>query len=856
MAIQTYQDYQALESSEKIGLVIVEASKRLMGWVNHSGSIYKISAFDYVAIQSIADSGIALAEVASIALTTAGKFYNDRSENIIYLRTSDSVNPNSKFIAMTFRMFFSNVSIRAANDLASGAEVNWLPILKGTSEFGVELDNSNQLGFALEGSGKVDFINDYEFWQPIFDKVYFENQRVFIYSWNRGLPISQAKIIYRGRIQSKSYSQSVVSFSLKDFMNELRAPITLQNMEDVAGAKLNPGMNKAKQRRLYGFVKGHIPTNIDQSLPLTGYPLTGTVAIVTNTLAVTGSGTAFLNELSIDDTISVDGGTTVHNVDSITSNTACTISEAFTAASVTGQAARVFPSHPKKYINRIHLIAGHQIKEPSTTVVTALSLTTILVADTTDFFVNDKVLIGSEVFKITQVSNNYLTFSTATGTLLTAPTVVLNLSVKNVYIGNKLLEYSRDYTYNATTSKITLDALAEFNVAPIGTLPSGTVSFTNTSRAITGTNTFFKKDLVVGNWLRGLGKTYWFEILSVESDTAATLRTASSYNFSGVTQIKRPVVYSDGNSTLALDAFGCTENGTSTGVFIKTAAQIVKNILENAGLSSSLNAASFSAAKIASEHKLFVVIPELVKSQSTPKIKDVISQINQSVFGSLYQNGDFELEYKILNPNKPSTAENIKEVDVLSFSIKTESKDIVKKINLFYLKKEFDAESGSGGVSVYSKTSDSGTYLAASEKEFDVKTVLVDPGSAIIFAGRWGLLLELASSVITFKSKMQASRFKINDVVKFSHEKLYDRVGSENKVKLASVSAARKTIGASTIEIDDLGNSFSRCAIITANNSDPFSVASDDDKAINGFLTDTYGMQNNDPETFGINLIW
>ena len=147
MAIQTYQDYQALESSEKIGLVIVEASKRLMGWVNHSGSIYKISAFDYVAIQSIADSGIALAEVASIALTTAGKFYNDRSENIIYLRTSDSVNPNSKFIAMTFRMFFSNVSIRAANDLANGAEVNWLPILKGTSEFGVELDNSNQLGF-------------------------------------------------------------------------------------------------------------------------------------------------------------------------------------------------------------------------------------------------------------------------------------------------------------------------------------------------------------------------------------------------------------------------------------------------------------------------------------------------------------------------------------------------------------------------------------------------------------------------------------------------------------------------------------------------------------------------------------
>src|SRR5205085_10577665 len=98
--VSTYQDYQGLSKSEKIGLVILEASKRLMGWVLHSGSIYKLTGFNYAVISAIEDSGVAYTAVSSVSSVTASTYYNDRVNQVLYLRASDSSNPNSRFLAM------------------------------------------------------------------------------------------------------------------------------------------------------------------------------------------------------------------------------------------------------------------------------------------------------------------------------------------------------------------------------------------------------------------------------------------------------------------------------------------------------------------------------------------------------------------------------------------------------------------------------------------------------------------------------------------------------------------------------------------------------------------------------------
>lgn len=164
----TYSDYQAQISSQKIVLATVNAAKRLMGWELHSGSIYKITSFNFPVIVSIKDSATALTEVSDLASVVAGTFFHDRDNSILYLETSDSANPNSKFMVMVFKNFYSNVPVHAPNDLSTGFEVEWLPIIKASSAFGVELDNQEQLGLAIEGSGSLTFFNDRDYWDGNF----------------------------------------------------------------------------------------------------------------------------------------------------------------------------------------------------------------------------------------------------------------------------------------------------------------------------------------------------------------------------------------------------------------------------------------------------------------------------------------------------------------------------------------------------------------------------------------------------------------------------------------------------------------------------------------------------------------
>jgi len=208
----TYADLIKYSSSEKEGLVVTQAAKRLLGFSLYSGSVYELTDFDYVLALAggVKDSGVALTEVSSLASVVAGSFYNDRINKVLYVRTSDSVNPNGKFIHATIRFFFSQGGRHLPNDLDSGFDVHWLPLLKGTSDFGSELDNQSLLGTAIEGQGSVQFINDHTFWDDKYDKLYFENQEASVYSWAPGLPPTEAKLLFKGKIQNQTLECGVL----------------------------------------------------------------------------------------------------------------------------------------------------------------------------------------------------------------------------------------------------------------------------------------------------------------------------------------------------------------------------------------------------------------------------------------------------------------------------------------------------------------------------------------------------------------------------------------------------------------------------------------------------------------------
>ena len=191
----------------------------------------------------------------------------------------------------------------------------------------------------------------------------------------------------------------------------------------------------------------------------------------------------------------------------------------------------------------------------------------------------------------------------------------------------------------------------------------------------------------------------------------------------------------------------------------------------------------------------------------------------------------------------------------MSGSLKVESKNdrIVEDVKVRYDIKEYDPSFGGGSNSLVTKTSDVGQYLVKTSKDKIVTSVLVKETEAQILANRWSFLLSIATNVIKFKTKLQTARLQVNDVVLIDHEKLFERLGG-GKRKYAAISSISKTEGEVTVEADDLGNAFNRVCVITDDDAPDFSDSLDTQKAQNGFITDSYGLIEN--ENYGLNVIW
>lgn len=849
----SYQTFQNQVSSEKITLSVLHASKRLMAWTLHSGSIYKLENFDVQVIVSIEDSGNTYTEVQSIAEVTASKFYNDRDNKVLYLRTTGSDNPNGRFLALTFKLFFASSPVTLPHDLASGSEVYWEGSIKSTSAFGVEIDTINQTSEAIEGSGSLTLFNDQSFWPSNFDKLTFENKPCSIYSYSRGLEPSEAKMIFKGTVDKKTYSNQQIQFSFKDLLSQLQDPILLNNIEDLA-LRNSSDLDKAKQRMIFGRVHGHRPLNVDEVLD--GYPLTGTVSITKGLVAVAGSGTTFLNDFSPNDKIILDS--VEYTVATVVSDTSLTITEAYAGSvNLVASTYTIIPELPKRYINREWIVSGHALRQPSTTVTDGSSITRIFMASTKDIYDGDLIYIGDlgsgELVRVqTVVSPTLLTLAASLAVVPLSGTSVFKPAIQNVRIDDVLLTYERDYSFNATTGLLTLLTTAEKNASPLKRMASNLV-FTNTSRVVTGTSlkSLVKPGTVVG----AEGQATFFEVLSVDSDTQLTLRVPSTYTHSNFGLYKDKILDPE-NSVLTCDAMGRTDDDTSDGNLLDSAPKIVRQLLIDMGLASSINEASFTLANDLASQPVGLVIPAQYEDINTPTYREVLNKINPSVFGTLIQDQSFLFSYLVLRPHKSSSALRLQESDVLgTMGISNAGDKIIKTAIVIYKPLEYNYLTKKESVNTSQKTSTRVSYLIKNNRQRTFQSILVDTSDAERHAARWSLILENSTGIIKIKTKLQSVNLEIGSVVDLTHRKLYERSGSTSKRKLGLVESVKKDGMDVEISLVDLSNTFNRIAAIndlttTWGNTD------EEGRIYGGFISDDYGLISNDSDSFGCNLIW
>lgn len=835
----TYATESLKVSSQKSVLVTIKPSKRLQVWTVHSGSVYKKVVENYVV--GVKEAGTALTEVASIAaISSASKYFFDAVNKTLYVRTSGSVDPSNVFLSATFIMTYANVPTIQPYDLSSGFSVEFDSRVSSIGKVSQEIDPQELFGISLEGNCSITLINSDGYFDDIYDTYVWENAYVSIYSWFPSTAITDAAVIFKGYIKSKSFSSVSVTFSAGDFVSQLNDNVKTGQFSASDGTLLDSFIGTPKPR-IYGRVTGKKLISTDCILE--GFTGTGTISLPLASSTVTGVGTAFLDELSPDDEIIITQTLDVYTyrIKSITSNTSLVVSEV-SDIDISTSSFKIKPEKGWRKKNRDWFISGHKLREPVPTITSIDSQNRFTLSSTLDLFTDDLVDIDSTLYRIRRIFNNDVVLYSNVQTTLTVGETVRKSPINSLqFIGEKrtyTLVENRDFTVSNTSTKcsITLSDDAELNfINP--SLISITCVFTNGSRDVTvsagnaldfiAPRDFIKDDRI--------STSIYYEVLSVADDgLSLKLRVvyAGSNYTSTNTFIKSMDVIND-ESTVITDCYGMEYNSA----WVKTASDAVKHMLEvDAQLQESLNTTSFQAADELGAYILSYSIP--YNSTSFVKIRDAITDINKSIFGNLYNNFSYEICYSVLQPDKGSDLNVIENDDVFSFSVATKS-DILKTIKSKYNHFEADSINGQTGSSFTSFNSDFVSYVTGLVKEREYDLYLYATSSAEMITQRLSLIYSLAQSIVKVSTDLRLATKSVNDKMWINLDRLYKRFGQASSQKIGIITSVGVDDNGCEVQFSDLGNAFNRVASIADNSTAVFTSATDREKMLAGFIVDS-----------------
>lgn len=828
----TYEEVSKLPKSEKITLITCQSTARVKLFELHSGLIYKRVTDFFVSDLKLDGISLEQGNDLSELLTTDNWFY-DIPTKTLYVNVGG--NPKDYNLTVVYKHFFSTAPVILPHDLATGEDVEWLPIVNQIGSIGQQLDDENT-GIVLESQSQIDFIND-GFWDSIFDTLIFENQEVLFYSWFAGLPISEAKKIFNGVVESKEFTSDKVVFRVKDFVYKLRNKVDLPLFSEADG-EVPESIIGTPKRRIYGQARQVKCVPIDAILD--GFDLTGTITVSTASNIITGIGTAFLYELSPSDEllVTVQNETVKLTVDTITSDTTATLAKN-AEVSFVSLPCKVQPSVAPRFKNRRWHIAGHKLRQSAATITDVINARTYDVNDPSEFFPGDTVSILGQVTQVTRVSGNTIILEQNLGIIPTVGTFILRRPLTAIHFGQTDLIFNRDATLTNTTEAILeLDDLAEFNVAK-ERKTTVSLTFTNGSRDVTTASTIDLRTIVKPrDWIRKLTQadtSIWYEILSVQ-EQSITLR--APYGFTTGTEVGlfKNINPINDDSLILVDCYGKdAADSFTTDSWIKTAADCVLDLVENDAGFTNIDTASFDQANSDCSFTMSLVIPENIGDE-TPSIRDVISKINESVFGSLYGNSSQDIAYSIVNTRRPADILPLKDDDIISWGVQTSQK-IINKVKLNYAP-FVDRGLGENGFKTLEYTNafvDENIGI----KETKEKTVyLFNDSDALTIAQRIAFYNSLSQSVLTIKGKANFFTSAVNDRIYIELDRLYNRFGGSYRKKIGVISGVKLGQYDSEIVMNDLGNVFNRCPTVAPNTTQAFTLSTDDEKIKFGYILD------------------
>lgn len=823
-----YEDAIKLPASEKITLVTIESVERVKIFELDSGT-YKRTVSRWV--ESVKDGSVAIVKASTKSLNENEFFYSPKTGEL-FVRLTGDANPKLRDISITYKHFFSNAPIILPNDLNEGEPVEWEPRVDKIGSLGQQLDDENT-GIVLESSSNVSLENSDGYFDNIFDTLIWENQKIDFYSYIIGTKIEDIKKLFEGVIESKDFKPNQISFKVKDFVFKLKNKVSLGEFAEDDG-RITDSILGTPKRRIYGQMKQVKTVGINSQL--NGFQITGILNGTVDTVSISGVGTKFLSELSPEDELLVvlDDEEFKLGIQSIESDTALTLGSSL-KLQIDGLTAINRTSLPYRYLNRRWHVAGHKLRQPESVITKVLSANRYEVDTTQDIFTGDQLALGSSLVSIRRISGNTIVTQNAIAPLPTIGQTFKKIPIQKVFGGSKEYIYSRDWTYlNSSESIIELNTLAEFNASEQRSL-GVSLQFTNGSRTVSTSSVVdFRAILKPSDWIRkdsnASGENTWHEILAV-SEQSLTLRIV----YTGTTEAKQAKIktpeYLDDDSLVTCDCLGMEVDGR----WIKTPSDAVRHLLLNDALFPSVNEASFAKANADCDHILSMVIPANIGS-SEPDIRTVITQINESVFGSLYGDTSSSISYSILNANKPEITTILRDDDIISFSMKSNQK-IANEVQVNY-KPFVDIFTGESTFEKINFKSNFVDNLIGIKNKDERIIYLFEDDKAEIIAQRISLFNQLSSATVEVKGKANLSNINVNDKVFLSLDRLYKRFAGKDKRKIGTVTGVKKDGFNVDVSFTDLGGIYNRVMSIAPDSTPSYSLASEDDAIQWGFILD------------------
>lgn len=849
MSLNTRAKFINAQSSEKIILAHVQGRARLYNWTIHSGDIYvKIVPHFVVGLKQ---DDLALSSVSSIGAITEGTFFYDSLEGKLYAHFSTNANPVDLDAIVSYRFFYSSRNLTATYDLTDlSAHVQYNGRIQSSPGYSHAVGIDEKLT-SIIGTGTLKLKNGDGALDPIFESIIFENQPVEIYSWNPDLSYSLAKIIYRGRITNKAFTTEDVSFKLKDTMFDLEQSLPMSVYDD--NDQVNDNIKGRYKRWLYGRVDGLQLQSINQ-LGI-GYNLTGTVSAGVIDETLTGVGTLFLSEASPGDTLTID--TQEFEIQSIQSDTQLTLNDV-PEFGFSSKTALLKPEISTTNRNREYFIADHSCAQFQTTVTAIVQLNRIQLASTGTLKPGDFLdFVTGERHEIRNIApNNVVVLQTSLTVFPPISSVVTREPVQRVYKDGKLIPASFYTISNIGSCKITFGSDLEFNLAKAQNILISLV-WTNGSRVLTTSDNVNLADyLSTRDYIRPMATAYttYYEILSVNEQTIELREPFNEATITDTITAKLPDYLTD-SSIVSAQVLGKTEDGTSTGNWIQTSAQAVRDILSELNINDDLiDQASFDQSSLDADALISLALP-LSSTGKAVKGKEAVDKLNEAVYGSLTLNKDLKLKYQILQNTVSLDPFIIRDEALIDWKISSTNGKAFRTAVVRYQHKDVDPVSLEAGTSVATYDSDFiKNYLETSKQdEFDLR--IYESDHANIMAQRYIYFNRLGRTDININSDLRLEDLEIGAVVQIELNRMFKRYGSNDNKRIGIIISKKVTGKTISLEISDLGNTFNSTAIIAPNTTNDYANATDDEKLRYGFITNAEGIVEEDEITANINLI-